>query len=368
MSYRGKTFISVLGAVCCERGYYHCPRCHAGHFPWDAVLGLSTQELTPGAEELVSLAGCLDSFGEGHKKILPRMSGIRLAESTIERTTEAVGKRVGDHLAAGVRFGPAVDWKWHMDRDGKRCAYVSVDATGVPQQGPGGVAADGRMPYVAMIYNPAPEHFKGKRPAWRARYLAGLYSLDELGRPLRRQAAQVGWDRAERQIALSDGGSGLEDFLRTNFPLAELILDFYHPAEKLNDLAKLWQPRDAAAAERLGHAWCHTMKHEGGQAVLDELEQLDLRGRSGAARESHRELVQYIGNNVHRMDYPHYQSKGWQIGSGPIESACKTVVGQRLKGAGMRWGEDGTDSVCHLRALYRSESTQWDAFWSHNFN
>ena len=29
---------------------------------------------------------------------------------------------------------------------------------------------------------------------------------------------------------------------------------------------------------------------------------------------------------------------GWQIGSGPVESACKTVVGNRLKGGGMRWG------------------------------
>lgn len=172
MSYRGKPFVSVLGPVRCERGYYHCQHCQAGHFPWDAVLGLSAQELTPGAEQLVSLAGCLDSFGEGHKKILPRMAGIRLAESTIERTTEAVGKRVGDHLVAGVRFGPAVDWKWHVDAEGKRCAYASVDATGVPQQGPGGVAADGRMPYVAMIYNPVPEHFEGKRPQWQARYLA----------------------------------------------------------------------------------------------------------------------------------------------------------------------------------------------------
>jgi hypothetical protein len=69
VSYRGKSFVSVLGPVRCERGYYHCPHCQAGHFPWDTVLGLSAPELTPGAEQLVSLAGCLDSFGEGHKKI-----------------------------------------------------------------------------------------------------------------------------------------------------------------------------------------------------------------------------------------------------------------------------------------------------------
>jgi hypothetical protein len=64
------------------------------------------------------------------------------------------------------------------------------------------------------------------------------------------------------------------------------------------------------------------------------------------------------------MDYPRYVGNGWQIGSGAIESACKTVVNQRLSLGGMRWGEAGSDSVARLRALYRSDADQWDAFWS----
>jgi hypothetical protein len=66
------------------------------------------------------------------------------------------------------------------------------------------------------------------------------------------------------------------------------------------------------------------------------------------------------------MDYPAYRAKGWAIGSGPIESACKTVIGKRMKGGGMRWGEDGADAVAHLRALFRSEKGQWEGFWSRN--
>jgi hypothetical protein len=46
-----------------------------------------------------------------------------------------------------------------------------------------------------------------------------------------------------------------------------------------------------------------------------------------------------------------------------VESACKTVVAQRLKQAGMRWRAYGTDSMCQLRALFRSEPSQWEAFW-----
>jgi hypothetical protein len=29
----------------------------------------------------------------------------------------------------------------------------------------------------------------------------------------------------------------------------------------------------------------------------------------------------------------------------------------------MRWGEDGAHALCHMRALYRSEKGQWEAFW-----
>ena len=94
----------------------------------------------------------------------------------------------------------------------------------------------------------------------------------------------------------------------------------------------------------------------------------ELRALDGSSRPSAcgvlRETVTYFENQVHRMDYPRYVAHGWWIGSGPVESACKTVVGQRLKCAGMRWRERGSDGVCHLRALFLSERGQWDAFWA----
>jgi hypothetical protein len=60
-------------------------------------------------------------------------------------------------------------------------------------------------------------------------------------------------------------------------------------------------------------------------------------------RAKHVAVLGYLQKNVPRMDYPSYLKKGWLIGSGAVESACKTVVGQRLKLAGMRWREFGND-------------------------
>ncbi|MSU80621.1 MAG: ISKra4 family transposase, partial [Gemmataceae bacterium] len=45
-------------------------------------------------------------------------------------------------------------------------------------------------------------------------------------------------------------------------------------------------------------------------------------------RSQYAEMLGYFKNNVHRMDYPRYLANGWFIGSGAMESACKTVVGQ----------------------------------------
>jgi hypothetical protein len=367
--------VSVLGPACCQRAYYYCGRCGEGVLPWDERVGLTERSFTPGAERLVSLAGALsDSFAEAAERVLPEMAGLHVAETTVQRSTEGVGERIAAHRRRGRTFGLARCWDWYRDAHGQTCAYLSLDLTGVRQQAADGGAAEGRMPYVAMVYNPVPELPKGcpyqppAKATLSARYLSGLYDLDELGLQLRQQAGQVGMDQAEVWIGLSDGGNGLEEFIRRNFPRDPVvILDFWHAADHLTELAKLLQPTDAEQREQLVTSWCHTMKHEGGNRIVEVLRAYP-RPRQQAVREKHAEVVNYLANNVHRMDYPRYLANGWMIGSGAVESACKTIVGQRLKQAGMRWRAYGTDAMCHLRALFKSEASQWQAFWQRRIN
>lgn len=364
-----------MGTVACRRAYYYCERCGQGTLPWDDRVGLTARSFTPAAERLVSLAGALsDSFAEAAEKVLPEMAGLHLAETTVQRTTEAVGQRIAAHRSRGRTFGFQRPWNWYPDAHGRRCAYISLDLTGVRQQAKDGGAAEGRMPYVAMVYNPVPELPKDcpypppAKAVMQARYLSGLYDLDELGLQLRKQAAQVGMDQAEIWIGLTDGGNGLEEFIRKNFPRDPvLILDFWHAADHLTELAKLLHPDDEEKRNTLLTSWCQTMKHEGGRSIVEVLRAYPLPRRK-LVQEKHAEVVNYLTNNLHRMDYPQYLANGWMIGSGAVESACKTVVGQRLKQAGMRWREYGTDSMCQLRALFKSEPSQWQAFWQRQIN
>ena len=355
----------------CQRAYYYCRSCGRGFAPWDSRVGLSDHRLSPAVERLSALSGAVaDSFEKG-AELLREMAGIRLSESTVQRTTEAVGERIAGHLQKGRLIGAKKAWNWYRDALGNTVGYIAIDATGVRQQGPHAAKADGRMAYVGMIFNPLPDRErvfeKLPRPgaSMQARYVSGLYPLADMGPLLRRQGAQVGLDQAQTWVAISDGGAGLEEFLRMNFPRAEaVILDFYHASEYLAKLSAALHPMDEAAMLEQTKSWARLLRDEGGETMIAVLQEWDWPQRPGLAA-IRQEVLTYFQNQKHRMDYPTYEANGWFIGSGAVESACKTVVGQRLKGAGMRWSESGGDAVCHVRALYRSEHSQWDAFWNH---
>jgi hypothetical protein len=368
VNWREKTVTSLFGGVRLACSYYHCPHCHTSQQPWDERLRLGPRRVTAGAEEAITLAGLLTSFGQAARRTLIKLTGIRVSESTVRRITEDAGEKVGEQLTAKQTFGPEEKWAWQKDSGDRSCAYASLDFVSVPQQGPGGAKAESRMAAVGMIYNPPPRDADPPPDAARggcpARFLAGLYELDPLCLQMRRQAAHVGWDEAQQQLALSDAGNGLEAFFGRTFPLAETILDFYHASEHVAALAGALRAGNETAVKEQTAAWCHRLKYEGGAALLAEWEQLDVGRWSEARQEVYRQQVQYFRNHQHRMDYPRYLANGWQIGSGPVESGCKRLVTQRLKGAGMRWGERGTDTMCHLRALLLCQPDQWDHYWA----
>ena len=61
-----------------------------------------------------------------------------------------------------------------------------------------------------------------------------------------------------------------------------------------------------------------------------------------------------------RRGDPIHRSGGGPVGSGIVESACKRIVGSRLKGAGRRWSKAGANAVLAIgRCL---ENRRWPDF------
>jgi hypothetical protein len=348
--------VTVHGALTIERAYYYCGRCKQSFLPYDEALGL-VDEISPGLMPLVCLAGTLVPFADAAEDVLKRFAGVRLSPSTVLRCTEAAGERLRAQQKEGRMVQPTQpEPKWTAPRAaGQPVAYVGLDAFSVPMQGAGASKAEHRMLYTALLYTPDKEH---------TRYLVD-FDLEALAEQVRWQARAVGVSQVRDLIAVTDGGNGLEEALQRH--LADnltTILDWYHAAEHVCDFAKVWHARDESAR----HQWQQEAKgilyEQGGEAWLAHLQALTLPPRTSAeVHEELRKLIGYFENNRHRTDYPTYRRNGWDIGSGPTEAGCK-IIGERLKGSGMRWVEEGAATVGALRALYVSGGKLWDGFWS----
>jgi len=354
-SYQERRLVTVHGEVKLRRAYYYCQRCHQSYCPYDEVLGLE-DGITPGLRPLVCLAGTLVPFADAAEDVLRRYANVRLSTSTVLRCTEAAGERLRAQQKQGRMVKPTQpEPGWTAAREaGEPVAYVGLDAFSVPMQGPGAGPAEHRMLYTGLLYTPDKKH---------TRYLVD-FELDSLAEQIRSQAGALGIKEVKDLVAITDGGNGLEEALQRH--LADnlaTVLDWYHAAQHLCDFAVMLHPQDDAARS----AWSEHVKgilyEQGGEALLKHLHALSLPPRaSSELQEELRKLIGYFENNRHRTDYPAYRKRGWDIGSGPTEAGCK-IIGERLKGSGMRWVEDGAATVATLRALYVSGTKLWDGFW-----
>jgi hypothetical protein len=326
------------------------------YLPYDEALGL-LDEISPGFLPLVCLAGTLAPFADAADDILRRFTGVRLSASTVLRTTEGQGERLRAQLRQGRMVQPTqTEPKWKGPREqGQPAAYVGLDAFSVPMQGVRASKAQHRMMYAALLYTPGKEH---------TRYLVD-FELDTLAEQVRSQAEALGIEQVKDLIAVTDGGNGLEEALQRH--LAEdltTILDWYHAAQHLCDFAETLHPGDGEARQEWQEQAKSVLHEQGGEKLLANLQTLELPpAASEELREKLRKLIGYFENNRHRTDYPRYRAMGWDIGSGPTEAGCK-IIGERLKGSGMRWVEDGAATVASLRALYVSGGKLWDGFWA----
>jgi hypothetical protein len=315
---------------------------------------------SPGVQPLVALAGALEPFRRA-EQLLEELAGLRVSKEACRVFTERAGERLEQrHLAhrpvEAVGAPEPRDFSL-PEREGQRfrgtVAYVGLDAFAVPTIGEGG-KREWKMMSVGLLYDPHEEH---------TIYLSGFDQKDVAER-LRDYAITSGLGRADRVVALTDGGAGLESALGSHFGArVTFVLDFWHASEHLHKVSRAWHGEGASATSWAEEA-VGVMRASGGAGLL---EWLGTHGPPAEAPESVGEawrlLLGYVGGNVHRMDYPGYRTRGWDIGSGPTEAGCK-IVGSRLRGAGMKWWKPESSRVAGLRALLLSNEGLWEGFWN----
>lgn len=348
--YRPKGVQTLLGWITVRRAYYRCGACGAGQYPLDAPLGLVRGSHSPGVRRLASRVGALLPFRQA-AATLAEAAGVTLSASTVRTVTEAVGTQHEQALQAAITAAWDHGWAPVAESPPARC-YVALD--GVRILGTDGQGREVKLGRVVPIQQTPQGERRGP-----SRYAAGLEPAAAFGRRLAVVAHAVGAETAPELAVLGDGAAWIWQLADEHFPDAVQIVDWYHASERVWALGRALHgdgtPETAAWVDR-----CLARLAAGEAATLATTwAALPLRGEAAIVRD---EQVTYFTNQAPRMAYHRYRAAGWDIGSGMIESACKTVIGQRHKGAGMRWSDTGAQTVANVRLLLCND--EWDTHWA----
>jgi hypothetical protein len=344
VGYRKRWIQTRCGAVRVARAYYHCGACATGQLPWDRAQGLNERLWSPAVKALAVELGARLSYREA-SLLLSRLLGYSLEESSLQELEQEVGERLRAEDAAQTEAlfsGEAT----RVSQEQPERLYIGIDAARAHTHG------GWHDIKVGAVYT-ARQGADGLDVARQQRYEAAEEGCEAFGQRLYRRAVAAGVEAARQVVVLGDGADWIWNQAQLHFSGCIEILDYYHACDHIWRLAHALYGEGSPQGQRWARAHCRTLKERGPTPLLRALKRRVA--ASGAAREALRLERAYFTAHRRRMRYPAFRKAGLMIGSGPVEAACKVVVAQRLKGAGMRWTAGGADAVLAVRTAVLSD-------------
>lgn len=177
---------------------------------------------------------------------------------------------------------------------------------------------------------------------------------------LERDAERVKFGEAKERQGLADGAVCLKTNLEV-LPVQLTTLDFFHFGEHVKEAAAATLGPDTPAYKIWTDKILPLARHKGYGPFFEELIawRTPLRGKKREAADA---LIGYVAARKDMICYDQCEARGWDVGSGPMESMCG-VTTDRIKGRGRRWDIDNAESLMALEALYQSTGL-WDRYWT----
>lgn len=180
----------------------------------------------------------------------------------------------------------------------------------------------------------------------------------ELGERLHHEAIRRGLGRAEAMEAVGDGAPWIWNLVAARWAQAIQVLDFYHASQHLWELGRVLHPKEETKVPAWVEERLPRLRHGQEQKVLQEI--AGLKAGRGAAGKIVRREQSYFASQAGRMAYAEVADRGWPIGSGAVESACRQRQ-CRYKRPGQFWTEKGLRHLCALEEA-RGHG-HWDQLW-----
>lgn len=346
VQHRPKDIHTLFGWITIKRAYYRCPDCGQSLVPYDIVSGLGSEQISPGLARACCMLAVDDSFELASRKI-EGLIGQKVSDNTIERVVQQVGsivlqqqdQQLEDFLSS--REFPESEVV-------PQRLYVAADGTTVHE------TDSWHECKIGTIY------FEDERKRRKSCYVGRFDNSKVFGWHLWLSACRCGLRQADEIVFLGDGAGWIRTEHRRHFGRATFIIDWFHASEHFWDCGKILFGEGTKATEKwvseqLDLLWDGWIKK-----LLDDLKEQRKKYR-GSKREAMDTLIRYISSNEEQMRYDVFRAKGYDIGSGAVEGACKHVVGKRLKQSGMVWSRAGSSATLALRITWLNN--KWEQLW-----
>ena len=365
---KGKTLLTILGAVKYRRSMFECPICGERRYPGDDELDVVGTTRSPGLRRMMARAGSSNTFKEGCED-LKIYAGISVSAKDVERVAERIGEDM-EQWSQLQRQEILGQEEAVRNEESIPIMYVCTDGTGVPMtktelQGRKGKQADGsaktREVKLGCVFTQTSTDSKGcpVRDPDSTSFVGAIETAEESGWRLYAEAIRRGLSNAKRVVVLGDGAGWIKNLTNMHFPAATQIIDLYHARQHVSDLCKiLFGPDEKKVTQNRIRFW--TLLDEGRIAMIIQRARKKLPENPEAAKKAEQEIT-YLQKNKERMRYADYRAEGLFFGSGVIEAGCKTVIGQRLKHSGMEWSVRGANAIIALRCMIKSG--RFEDYW-----
>jgi hypothetical protein len=367
VDYRTTILHGLFGMVDYRRAYYYsAQKGGGGYFPLDKKLGIEKRH-TPGCQYFLSSFTGREAYEKSlqqfHEIFRPDGTELISQRKALDMDAE-LGQRLGRLRQEEIRevFEEKRDVKPGAPIE-ERMA-ISVDATKVRQWGELQLTADGTKSWPTIWHDAkvgAVSAIGWDRKRKEAFCSASSYvsSIEHADLFFKRLTVEMNRRAANRKklrvVFLADGAKWIWERFAEMAPEGSIfILDFYHACEHVSDLCKQLYGEQTPEYWRHFKRWKTALADGEVKSFLQELHQIRDGCQMGPLWDFVQGEINYFTDNQNRMEYSLYRAARLPIGSGTIESACKNVIGGRMKQGGMIWSEAGANGMLQIRSSIAS--------------
>ena len=292
--------------------------------------------------------------------------GVSISVSAVYALTQRLGRRA--EVATQERLGTTpVEKQPERERAPTALGVLMLDGWQVRQRGEGWGKRRTQKPRVEWhewktgVYYRQEQSGRtaGDRGVIAEKIVVGWQGdAIEFGRRLHWEALGVGLGRAKAKLIVADGAPWIWNLAQDRWAGATEVLDFYHASQHLWELGRAIIGSDQAQVAQWVEPRRHQLRHGREAKLLAEIAQIKP-PPTETGKVIQREQS-YFAGHARRMNYRNIHRRGWPIGSGPVESACRNRQ-CRFKRPGQSWTPLG---MRHLGALTEARHNgHWDELW-----